>query len=196
MTHKKNRCSWATESDLLYISYHDNEWGIPLYDDHKLFELLILEGAQAGLSWQTILHRRENYRTAFLNFDPEKVANMKDSDVAQLLHNKGIIRNKRKIESTIQNAQVFCNIQSTYGSFSNYYWNWVDGKPIVNHFQNLNEIPVKTELSEKISKDLKKRGMNFVGPVIIYAYMQATGMVNDHIKTCFRHMECICHNKK
>lgn len=183
------RCPWAPITDSLYLKYHDTEWGTPQFDDNKLFEMLILEGAQAGLSWRTILQRRENYRTLFLNFDPQKVAQLTPADVEHLMQNSGIIRNRRKIESTISNANHFLEIQEQHGSFSNYYWDWVDGKPIVNHFRTMKEVPSKTPLSEKISKDLYKRGMRFVGPTIIYAYMQATGMVNDHLTSCYRHHE-------
>ncbi|MDY0279980.1 MAG: DNA-3-methyladenine glycosylase I [Salinivirgaceae bacterium] len=185
----KIRCPWAPPSDPLYTEYHDLEWGVPKYDDRMLFELLILEGAQAGLSWRTILYRRENYRQCFQNFDPQKVAAFTPTDVEQLMQNQGIIRNRKKIESAISNAKLFLDIQKQHGSFSSYYWNWVDGKPIVNHFQTMKEVPAKTTLSEKISNDLYKRGMRFVGPVIMYAYMQSTGMVNDHLASCYRHRE-------
>jgi DNA-3-methyladenine glycosylase I len=172
-----------------YIDYHDNEWGVPEHDDYKLFELLILEGAQAGLSWSTILKKRNNYIKAYDNFDFEKVAKYDDSKRQELLNNEGIVRNRRKIDSSIQNAKVFINIREEYGSFDKYIWSFVDGKPINNEFKKLKDVPAKTELSEKISKDLKKRGMNFVGPTIIYAYMQAIGLVNDHTTDCFRHKE-------
>ncbi len=186
---EKIRCPWAPVSDAKYLHYHDAEWGVPVFDDNKLFEMLILEGAQAGLSWRTILHRREQYRHDFCGFDPLKVGQMTESEVNNLLTNGGIIRNRLKIKSAITNARIFMEIQEENGSFSKYYWNWVDGKPIVNHFETMKEMPAKTPLAEKISNDLKKRGMNFVGPTIIYSLMQATGMVNDHLTSCFRHRE-------
>jgi DNA-3-methyladenine glycosylase I len=183
------RCGWVNMDNEKYIDYHDNEWGVPEHDDYKLFELLILEGAQAGLSWSTILKKRNNYIKAYDNFDFEKVAKYDDSKRQELLNNEGIVRNRRKIDSSIQNAKVFINIREEYGSFDKYIWSFVDGKPINNEFKKLKDVPAKTELSEKISKDLKKRGMNFVGPTIIYAYMQAIGLVNDHTTDCFRHKE-------
>jgi DNA-3-methyladenine glycosylase I len=183
------RCGWVNMDNEKYIDYHDNEWGVPEHDDYKLFELLILEGAQAGLSWSTILKKRNNYIKAYDNFDFEKVAKYDDSKRQELLNNEGIVRNRRKIDSSIQNAKVFINIREEYGSFDKYIWSFVDGKPINNEFKKLKDVPEKTELSEKISKDLKKRGMNFVGPTIIYAYMQAIGLVNDHTTDCFRHKE-------
>jgi DNA-3-methyladenine glycosylase I len=182
------RCEWAGE-DPLYIAYHDEEWGVPVHDDRKLFEFLILEGAQAGLSWITILRRRENYRAAFDQFDPEKVARYNESRIAELLENSGIIRNRLKIRSAVQNAQAFLKVQEEFGSFDKYIWEFVDHQPIVNHWKEMSEIPAFTSLSEQISKDLKKRGFNFVGPTIVYAHMQATGMVNDHTTDCFRYQE-------
>ncbi|MEJ2759387.1 MAG: DNA-3-methyladenine glycosylase I [Anaerolineales bacterium] len=173
----------------LYIAYHDEEWGVPVHDDRKLFEFLILEGAQAGLSWITILRRRENYRAAFDQFDPEKVARYNESRIAELLENSGIIRNRLKIRSAVQNAQAFLKVQEEFGSFDKYIWEFVDHQPIVNHWKEMSEIPAFTSLSEQISKDLKKRGFNFVGPTIVYAHMQATGMVNDHTTDCFRYQE-------
>ena len=184
----KNRCTWCGE-DSLYIAYHDNEWGVPVHDDKLLFEFLILEGAQAGLSWITILKKRENYRKALHNFDYKKIANYSDDDIERLMANSGIVRNRRKIESTIKNALGFIKIQEEFGSFDSYLWNSVNGEPIQNHWKSMTEIPAKTELSEKLSKDLKKRGFNFVGPTICYAFMQAIGMVNDHVTDCFRHGE-------
>jgi len=172
-----------------YIDYHDNEWGVPEHDDYKLFELLILEGAQAGLSWSTILKKRDNYKKAYDNFDFEKVAKYGYSKRQELLNNEGIVRNRRKIDSSIQNAKVFINIREEYGSFDKYIWSFVDNNPINNKFKELKDVPAKTELSEKISKDLKKRGMNFVGPTIIYAFMQAIGLVNDHTTNCFRYKD-------
>jgi len=180
------RCEWAGE-DPLYVSYHDQEWGVPVHDDRKLFEFLILEGAQAGLSWITILRKRENYRLAFDHFDPEKISRYDQAKVEGLLQNPGIIRNKLKIRAAIQNAQAFLSVQEEFGSFDQYIWGFVDHKPIINTWTEMQQLPAFTPLSEKISKDLKKRGFNFVGPTIIYAHMQATGMVNDHIVSCFRY---------
>ena len=180
----KQRCAWVTE-DPLYIQYHDEEWGKPVYDDQHLFEMLSLEGAQAGLSWITILKRRENYREAFDDFDPKKVSTYCEEKVEQLLNNEGIIRNKLKIQSVITNAKAFLKIQDEFGSFSNYLWQFVDGKPIINNWSSQEEIPTFTTESESLSKDLKMRGFKFVGPVICYAYMQAVGMVHDHTKNCF-----------
>lgn len=184
---KYNRCWWAGENDPLYISYHDKEWGEPTHDDRMLFEMLILEGAQAGLSWSTVLHKRENYKKAFDNFNVEKVAQYDELKEQELISNAGIIRNKLKIKSVLRNANVFIHIQKEFGSFNNYIWENVNHKPIINHWKKPEEVPAKTELSDKISKDLKKRGMNFVGSTIIYAYMQSIGMVNDHLTNCFKH---------
>ena len=182
------RCEWSgTEKH--YCDYHDKEWGVPVHDDRLLFEFLILEGAQAGLSWSTILNKRNNYREAFDNFDYEKVAKYDEKKVAELLKNSGIVRNKMKINSAIRNAKAFIQIRDEFGSFDKYIWAFVDNKPIQNAWKSLREIPAKTETSEKISKDLKKRGFNFVGPTIIYAFMQAAGMVNDHTIDCFRYKE-------
>ena len=180
------RCYWAGE-DPLYVSYHDQEWGVPVHEDRKLFEFLILEGAQAGLSWITILRKRENYRLAFDHFDPEVISRYDQAKVESLLQDPGIIRNKLKIRAAIQNAQAFLRVQEEFGSFDRYIWGFVDHKPIINTWTQMNQLPAFTPLSETISKDLKKRGFNFVGPTIIYAHMQATGMVNDHIVSCFRH---------
>jgi DNA-3-methyladenine glycosylase I len=182
------RCDWAG-TDPLYVAYHDEEWGVPVHDDRTLFEFLVLEGAQAGLSWITVLRKREAYRDAFDNFDPEKVACYDEQKVARLLENKGIIRNRRKIESAIRNARHFLEVQQKYGSFDSYIWDFVDGKPIQNSRSSVAELPPFTPLGEKISKDLKKKGFNFVGPTIVYSFMQAVGMVNDHIVTCFRHAQ-------
>lgn len=182
------RCSWCLGDDA-YIEYHDTEWGVEVHDDIKLFEFLILEGAQAGLSWITILRKRENYRVAYDNFKPSIVASYDENKIQELMSNEGIVRNRRKIESSIANAKTFMDIQNEYGSFDNYIWGFVGGEQIVNEFKTMEEVPPKTELSLKISKDLKKRGMNFVGPTIIYSFMQAIGMVNDHITDCFRHKE-------
>lgn len=183
-----SRCDWAKND--LAIAYHDAEWGVPLHDDRALFEFIVLEGAQAGLSWDTILRKRENYRTAFDNFDPEKVALYREQKVAELLSNEGIIRNRLKIASAIANAKAFLRVRDEFGSFDSYIWGFVDGKPIVNKWTDTSQVPAKTEISDAISKDLKKRGFNFVGSTITYAHMQATGMVNDHLVTCFRYNEC------
>lgn len=184
----KTRCGWST-SDPLYEKYHDTEWGVPLRDDRKLFEFLILEGAQAGLSWVTILRKRENYRAAFSRFDPRKVARYDTKKIRRLLRNEGIIRNRLKIEATVRNARAFLAVQQEFGSFSRYVWRFVENAPIQNSWNSLKEIPASTPASIALSKDLKKRGFNFVGPTICYAFMQATGMVNDHIVGCFRHSE-------
>ncbi len=182
----KNRCEWAG-NDPLYNDYHDNEWGIPVYDDHKLFEFLILETFQAGLSWITILRKRENFRKAFDHFDYIKIASYGEEKIDELLQNAGIIRNRLKIRSTINNAQAFIKVQQEFDSFSNYIWGFIDGKPIQNSYETLTDIPANTPLSDKISQDMKKRGFKFVGSTVIYAHMQATGMVNDHVKHCFRY---------
>lgn len=181
------RCGWAKNE--LAIAYHDAEWGVPLHDDRGLFEFLILEGAQAGLSWDTILRKRENYRAAFDNFEAEKVARYSDKKVARLLQNEGIIRNRLKIASAVGNAKAFLKVQKEFGSFDEYIWGFVDGKPIVNKWRKSSQIPPRTEMSDTISKDMKKRGFGFVGSTIIYAYMQATGMVNDHLVSCFRYFD-------
>jgi len=183
-----DRCSWAGNDDL-YVSYHDKEWGVPVYDDQKLFEFLLLETFQAGLSWITILRKREHFREAFDQFDYHKIALYDDNKYNELLNNAGIIRNKLKIKSAISNAQAFIKIQEEFGSFSQYYWAFTDDKVINNQFTLLSDIPANTPLSDTISKDLKKRGFKFVGSTVMYANMQATGMVNDHITTCFRHKE-------
>ena len=181
---EKNRCGWCLSSDL-YKEYHDNEWGKPIYDDKSIFEFLILETFQAGLSWITILNKRENFRAAFDNFDYQKIVNYNTSKEEELLGNAGIIRNKLKVKATITNALAFMKIQEEFGSFSQYIWNFVDGKPIVNHWKSLSEVPATTSVSDALSKDLKKRGFKFVGSTVIYAHMQATGMVNDHILDCW-----------
>jgi DNA-3-methyladenine glycosylase I len=188
MKNEKQRCGWCVGNDL-YEAYHDEEWGVPVYEDNTLFEFLILETFQAGLSWITILKKRENFRKAFDNFDYKKIATYKQPKVDQLLKDAGIIRNKLKINATITNAQAFMKIQDECGSFSKYIWNFVDGKPIKNKFKTYKEAPANTPLSDTISKDLKKRGFKFVGSTVIYAQMQATGMVNDHQISCFRHHE-------
>ena len=185
----KERCTWATNE--LSIAYHDAEWGVPLHDDRALFEFLILEGAQAGLSWDTILRKRENYRKAFNNFDVKKVAKYAEAKCAELLLNEGIIRNRLKIASAVRNAHAFIAVQKEFGSFDRYIWDFVGGKPINNKLTASSQVPAKTDLSDAISKDLKKRGFNFVGSTIMYAFMQATGMVNDHLTTCFRYKEVV-----
>lgn len=178
------RCSWCG-TDPLYIKYHDEEWGKPVYDDKTLFEFLLLESAQAGLSWITILRKRENYRKAFAGFDVEKVANFDAADVERLLQDAGIIRNRLKIESAVNNARLFIEIQKEYGSFSDYIWGFLpDKKPIVNQHREMKDVPARTEISDRISADMKKRGFKFFGTTICYAHMQATGMVNDHILSC------------
>ena len=182
----KNRCKWCGD-DPLYKKYHDEEWGVPEHDDRKLFEMLILEGAQAGLSWITVLKRREGYRKAFDNFDVRKVASYDDKKQAELMQNSEIIRNRLKIKSAVKNAGVFMSIQREFGSFDRYLWGYVNMKPVMHHFKNMSELPANDELSDLISKDLKKRGMSFAGTTIIYAYMQAVGLVNDHTSDCFKY---------
>lgn len=182
----KKRCFGSAPGKEFYAAYHDKEWGIPVHDDRRLFEMLILEGAQAGLSWETILKRREGYRKAFYYFDPVKVAKMTDDELEALLENQEIIRNRLKIYAARRNASVFLQIQKEFGSFSNYVWNFVDSKPIVTRRKSLKDIPVSTPISDALSKDLKKRGMTFVGSTIIYAYMQAVGLVDDHLAECWR----------
>ena len=183
-----NRCAWVKD-DFLEIAYHDDEWGVPVTDDQKLFEFLILEGAQAGLSWSKVLKKRENYRQAFANFDPELVAQFDDHKQEELKQNPGIIRNKLKIASAVTNARLFLDIQAEYGSFASYIWQFVEGKPIQNRWENLEQVPATSPQSEAMSKELKKRGFKFVGSTICYAFMQATGMVNDHTTNCFRYKE-------
>lgn len=184
----KKRCSWAS-NDPLYIKYHDEEWGVPVYDDPTLFEFLVLETFQAGLSWITILKKRENFRKAFDNFDYHKIVKYDEFKYEELLTDKGIIRNKLKIKAAISNAKAFMEVQKEFESFSKYIWEFCNGTPIKNNFKNREEVPATTELSDKISKDLKKRGFKFVGSTVIYAFMQATGMVNDHVTDCFRYNE-------
>ncbi|HSY43356.1 MAG TPA: DNA-3-methyladenine glycosylase I [Candidatus Acidoferrum sp.] len=184
---EKPRCPWPT--DELYIRYHDEEWGVPVHDDRLLFEFLILEGAQAGLSWRTVLNKRENYRKAFDNFDAEKIARYNAAKVARLLRDEGIIRNRLKIQSAILNAKAFLKVREEFGSFDAYLWRFVDGRPIINHPRSMGDVPAKTKISDAMSKDLLKRGFKFVGSTICYANMQAVGMVNDHWVTCFRHKE-------
>lgn len=175
----------------IMIQYHDTEWGFPLHNDNLLFEAIILDGAQAGLSWSTILNKRENYRKAFDNFNPKKVAKYTDKKIEKLLQNEGIVRNRLKINSAIRNAKVFLEIQKEFGTFDKYFWDFVGGKPVVNKVKTFKEVPASTDLSDAISADLKDRGMNFVGTTIMYALMQAVGMINDHDVTCFRYKECM-----
>jgi DNA-3-methyladenine glycosylase I len=183
-----NRCEWAT-TDEIYIKYHDEEWGAPVHDDIKQFEFLVLESAQAGLSWLTVLKKRENYRIAYDGFDPQKVSRYETKKVVGLMSDKGIIRNRKKIESSINNAKRFIEVQEEYGSFDTYIWGFVDGRPVINRWTNLTAIPQTTPLSDRISNDLKKRGFTFVGSTIVYAHLQAVGIVNDHLTSCFRYRE-------
>ena len=183
-----SRCEWCGDSEL-YRQYHDTEWGVPCYDDPTLFEFLILEGAQAGLSWITVLKKRQNYRRAFADFDAQKVARFNSRSVERLMNDAGIVRNRLKIESAITNARCFLEVQSEFGSFADYMWGFVDGKPIQNRWQSMQQLPASTPLSDAISKDMKKRGFRFFGTTICYAHMQAVGMVNDHVVSCFRHRE-------
>ena len=180
-----NRCEWCG-SDQLYIKYHDQEWGVPVHDERKQFEFLVLESAQAGLSWLTILKRREGYRRLYAEFDAKQVARFDESKVLEMLQDTGIIRNRKKIESSINNAQRLLDIQEQYGSFNNYLWSFIDGKQVVNHFTRLSEIPATPPLSDTISKELKQKGFRFLGSTIVYAHLQATGLVNDHLVDCFR----------
>jgi len=183
------RCIWAEGESLDYIRYHDEEWGVPAYDDRTQFEFLILEGAQAGLSWSTILNKREGYRKLFADFDPEKVARFTKKRVEKLLLDPAIVRNRLKVESAVTNAKAFLKVQDEFGSFADYIWDFVDGKPIQNRFREDSDVPATSPESDALSKDLKKRGFRFVGSTIIYAHMQATGMVNDHVTSCFRYKE-------
>lgn len=180
------RCDWAA-SEPHYFDYHDEEWGVPVVDDQKLFEFLLLEGAQAGLSWLTILRKRENYRRAFADFDPRKVARFDAKKIARLLQDPGIVRNRAKLASAVKNARAFLAVQDEFGSFAAYQWRFVDGRPVQNRFASLKDIPPRSEISDALSKDLRARGFNFVGSTIIYAHMQAVGMVNDHVVSCPRH---------
>ena len=185
---KKQRCWWCGE-DPLYVIYHDEEWGVPVRDDHKLFEFLTLETFQAGLSWITILRKRENFRKAFDEFNYQKIATYSEAKIEQLLQDPGIIRNKLKVRATVSNAKAYIEVQKEFGSFSNYIWSFTEGVPIQNSFKSKEEVPANTPLSDRISADLKKRGFKFVGSTVVYAHMQATGMVNDHLQHCFRHSE-------
>ena len=188
---KIHRCPWVDLSKPDYVSYHDDEWGVPIHDDRKIFEFLTLESAQAGLSWYTVLRKRENYRIAFENFDPVKIAKFGDKEFNSLLVNPGIIRNRAKISATINNAQRFLEVRDEFGSFDDYIWRFVDGNPIVNEIDKIEDYPARSEISDKLSKDLKNRGFKFLGSKICYAHMQATGMVNDHSIKCFRRDQLI-----
>ena len=183
-----NRCQWCGD-DELYVRYHDEEWGVPVHDDRRLFEFLILEGAQAGLSWITILRKREAYRKAFAGFDPEKIARFGDKQIAALLENPGIVRNRLKINATVTNARLFLDIVAKRGSFDSFLWEFVDGEPVKNAWKRMDQVPASTPVSDRISKELKRLGFKFVGSTIMYAYMQAVGMVNDHMVSCFRYAE-------
>ena len=190
MPKKIARCKWAEGVSLGYIEYHDKEWGVPVWDDNVQFEFLILEGAQAGLSWSTILNKRDGYRKAFAGFDPVKVARFTDKRVEKLLTDPSIVRNRLKVNSAVTNAQAFLKVQKEFGTFCDYIWGFVGGKPLQTNFKNDGDIPATSPESDTLSKDLKKRGFKFVGSTIIYAHMQATGMVNDHVLGCFRHKPC------
>ncbi|WP_160679059.1 DNA-3-methyladenine glycosylase I [Clostridium sp. C8-1-8] len=185
-----NRCPWCG-NDELYIKYHDEEWGVPVHDDRKHFEFLVLESAQAGLSWITILRKRENYREAYDNFDPVKISQYDEEKIKNLLANAGIVRNRRKIDASIGNAKEFLKLQSEYGSFDSYIWSFVDNKQLINNWKELSQVPASTELSDKISKDLKKRGFKFLGTTIVYSYLQAVGIIDDHIDSCFKRTNSI-----
>jgi DNA-3-methyladenine glycosylase I len=190
MTKKVKRCEWAGDTSLAYIEYHDKEWGVPVWDDQTQFEFLLLEGAQAGLSWSTILNKRAGYRKNFAEFDAEKVARFTKKRIEKILLDPGIVRNKLKVNSAVTNAKLFLKVQEEYDGFCNYIWQFVDGKPKQNRFKTMAEMPATSDESDALSKDLKRRGFKFVGSTIMYAHMQATGMVNDHVTTCFRHREC------
>jgi len=196
MAKKITRCKWAEGVSLNYIEYHDNEWGVPIFDDRVQFEFLILEGAQAGLSWSTVLNKRDGYRKAFAAFEPEKVARFTVKRVEKLLQDPGIVRNRLKVQSAITNAKAFLEVTKEFGSFSEYIWEFVGGKPIQNNFIEDGDIPATSPESDALSKDLKKRGFKFVGSTIMYAHMQATGLVNDHVRGCFRHKPCAAMAKK
>ncbi len=190
MPKKIKRCGWAGDTSLAYIEYHDKEWGVPVWDDQVQFEFLILEGAQAGLSWSTILNKREGYRKAFADFEPQKVARFTAKRLEKILQNPNVVRNKLKVNSAVTNAKAFLAVQDEYDGFCNYIWQFVDGKPKQNRFRSMAEMPATSAESDALSKDLKKRGFKFVGSTIVYAHMQATGLVNDHMVGCFRHKEC------
>jgi DNA-3-methyladenine glycosylase I len=184
------RCPWSEGVSPAYLEYHDTEWGVPVHDDRKQFEFLILEGAQAGLSWSTILHRRAGYRRAFADFDPQKVARFTPARIEKLLLDPGIIRNRLKVSAAVGNARAFLEVQAAFGSFDRYIWGFVEGKPVVNRWRRQSEVPATSAVSDALSKDMKKRGFRFVGSTILYAHLQATGLINDHLLGCFRHREC------
>ena len=190
MNKKIQRCRWAEGVSLNYIEYHDTEWGVPVFDDRVQFEFLILEGAQAGLSWSTILNKRDGYRKLFADFDVQKVARFTPKRIARILLDPAVVRNRLKVESAVTNAKAFIKVQQEFDSFSNYIWGFVDGKPIQNRFKQDSDVPATSPESDALSKDLKKRGFKFVGSTIMYAHMQATGLVNDHVTSCFRHKPC------
>ena len=190
------RCKWVNLDNELYVKYHDSQWGVPVHDDNILFEMLLLEGAQAGLSWETILGKRENYRKAYNNFDPTKVAKYNEIDFERLMQNQGIVRNRLKIKASINNARIFLEIQKEYGSFDNFIWKYAGNTPVDRKYRIIDDIPAKNEVSDKISRDLKKRGMSFVGSTIMYAFMQAIGMENSHTIDCFRHKEIGKHHRQ
>jgi DNA-3-methyladenine glycosylase I len=190
MSMKIKRCKWAGETSLAYIEYHDKEWGVPVRDDRTQFEFLILEGAQAGLSWSTILNKRDGYRKNFADFDPQKVARFTRKRIEKILLDPGIVRNKLKVNSVVTNAKVFLDVQEEYDGFCNYIWQFVGGKPKQNRFRSMADMPATSDESDALSKDMKRRGFKFVGSTILYAHMQATGLVNDHVTSCFRHKEC------
>jgi len=196
MPKKIRRCAWAEGVSPAYIEYHDTEWGVPVFDDRRQFEFLILEGAQAGLSWSTILNKREGYRAAFADFDPQKVARFTRQRIAKLLQNPAIVRNRLKVESAVTNAKVFLDVRDEFDGFSNYIWQFVDGKPRQNRWRQDSDVPATSPESDAMSKDMKKRGFRFVGSTILYAHMQATGLVNDHVTGCFRQCECAALAKK
>jgi len=187
---KKDRCDWCMAGNELYIRYHDEEWGVPVHDDQKQFEFLTLESAQAGLSWSTVLNKREGYRKAFADFEPTKVARFSEKKIAKLLENPAIIRNRLKVKAAVTNAQAFLEVQAEFNGFDAYIWQFVDGRPLQNKWRTMKQVPVTTKQSDTLSKDLKQRGFKFVGSTIIYAHMQAVGMVNDHVVGCFRHKAC------
>ena len=190
MTKKIKRCSWAGETSLSYIEYHDIEWGVPVWDDQTQFEFLLLEGAQAGLSWSTILNKRDGYRKNFANFEPEKVARFTPKRIEKILQDPGIVRNRLKVNAAVINAKAFLDVQEEYDGFCNYIWGFVNGKPKQNRYRSMSDVPATSKESDALSKDLKKRGFKFVGSTIVYAHMQATGLVNDHVTSCFRYKEC------
>jgi DNA-3-methyladenine glycosylase I len=190
------RCDWCIGVSDAYLAYHDEEWGRPVREDRKQFEFLVLESAQAGLSWSTVLHKREGYRRAFSGFDPEKVAHYNRRSVARLMGDAGIVRNRLKIESAIGNARAFLAVREHFGSFSEYLWGFVDGRPRINRWREMRQVPASTPLSDRISKDLKQRGFKFVGSTIVYAHLQATGLINDHLVSCYRHAECVAEDAR